>query len=256
MIRLALIVLLLWQGAVTALGIPRFLLPGPLAVAGAVAEGWAALARAAAITLAETAAGFALGAGTGVLLALAMGLLAPLRRALMPVLAFSQTVPVFAFAPLLTLWLGYGIAPKIAIVALMTVFPVASAFGDGLSRTPRVFRDLADSMGATPLEAMRIVRIPAALPDLASGLRIAAVHAPAAAIVGEWVGGSRGLGALMIQSAGRMKIDAMFAALAATILIALAFAAAVSRLARRLERHAAGLPGPAPRSPAVLPQRP
>ena len=238
--RLAVIFVLLWQLAVTALQIPRFLLPGPLAVAQAMIDGRAALARATLTTLAEIAAGFAIGACLGVLLALAMGLLAPLRRALMPLMTLSQTVPIFAFAPLLTLWLGYGIAPKIAIVALMVFFPVASAFGDGLLRTPRVFRELADSMGATPLEAMRIVRIPAALPDLASGLRIAAAYAPAAAIVGEWVGGSRGLGALMIQSSGRMKIDAMFAALAATILIAVIFKAAVSRLALRLDRHAAG----------------
>ncbi|MCZ0963980.1 ABC transporter permease [Paracoccus benzoatiresistens] len=240
MIRLAVIFLLFWQLAVTGLRIPHFLLPGPLAVAQAMLDGRTTLARAALTTLAEIAAGFVIGAALGILMALAMGLLAPLRRALMPLMTLSQTVPIFAFAPLLTLWLGYGIAPKIAIVALMVFFPVASAFGDGLARTPRVYRELADSMGATPIEAMRIVRIPAALPDLASGLRIAAVYAPAAAIVGEWVGGSRGLGALMIQSSGRMKIDQMFAALAATILIAVVFKAAVSRLALRLEHHAAG----------------
>jgi putative hydroxymethylpyrimidine transport system permease protein len=239
-IRLALAFLLAWQLTVWAFGIPRFLLPGPLAVGRATLDAPDLLARAALTTLAEIAAGFAIGAGLGVVLALLMGLLPALRRALLPVMTFSQTVPIFAFAPLLTLWLGYGIAPKIAIVALMVFFPVASSFGDGLARTPKVFRELADSMGATPLEAMRIVRIPAALPDLASGLRIAAVYAPAAAIVGEWVGGSRGLGAVMIQAGGRMKIDQMFAALAATVLIAVAFKALVSRLALRLERHAAG----------------
>nr|WP_235986338.1 ABC transporter permease subunit [Paracoccus aerius] len=226
--------------AVWAFGIPRFLLPGPLAMGRAMLGAPDLLARAALTTLAEIAAGFVIGAGLGVVLALLMGLLPALRRALLPVMTFSQTVPIFAFAPLLTLWLGYGIAPKIAIVALMVFFPVASSFGDGLARTPKVFRELADSMGATPLEAMRIVRIPAALPDLASGLRIAAVYAPAAAIVGEWVGGSRGLGAVMIQAGGRMKIDQMFAALAATVLIAVAFKALVSRLALQLERHAAG----------------
>ena len=240
MIRLALAFLLAWQLAVWAFGIPRFLLPGPLAMGRAMLGAPDLLARAALTTLAEIAAGFVIGAGLGVVLALLMGLLPALRRALLPVMTFSQTVPIFAFAPLLTLWLGYGIAPKIAIVALMVFFPVASSFGDGLARTPKVFRELADSMGATPLEAMRIVRIPAALPDLASGLRIAAVYAPAAAIVGEWVGGSRGLGAVMIQAGGRMKIDQMFAALAATVLIAVAFKALVSRLALRLERHAAG----------------
>ena len=238
MIRLALAFLLAWQLAVWAFGIPRFLLPGPLAVGRAMLDAPDLLARAALTTLAEIAAGFVIGAGLGVVLALLMGLLPALRRALLPVMTFSQTVPIFAFAPLLTLWLGYGIAPKIAIVALMVFFPVASAFLDGLSRTPRVFRELADSLGATPLEALRIVRIPAALPHLASGLRIAAVHAPPAAIVGEWVGGSRGLGALMIQASGRMKIDQMFAALGMTILIAVVFQAVVLRLVRRLDHSA------------------
>ena len=240
MIRLALCFLLAWQLAVTALRLPRYLLPGPLDVARAVLDSPVPLARAAMATGAEILAGFAIGAALGILLALGTALLPPLRRALTPLMTLSQTVPVFAFAPLMTLWLGYGIAPKIAIVALMVFFPVASAFGDGLARTPRVLRELADSLGATPLEAMRIVRIPAALPDLASGLRIGATYAPAGAIVGEWVGGSRGLGALMIQANGRMKIDQMFAALAATILIAATFKALVSRGAARLERFAAG----------------
>ena len=169
-----------------------------------------------------------------------MAVLAPLRRALMPVLTFSQTVPIFALAPLLTLWLGYGLAPKIAVVTLIVFFPVAQAFLDGLSRTPRVYRELALSLGATPLEALRIVRIPAALPDLASGLRIGATYAPVGAVVGEWVGGARGLGALMIQANGRMKIAEMFAALLLITLLSAAFRAAVSRAAGRLERHAAG----------------
>lgn len=238
MIRFGVIFVLLWQAVVTGLHIPRFLLPGPLTVAAAMIDIRIALMRAALTTMGEIAAGFAVGAALGVFMALAMSLLALLRRALMPLLTLSQTVPIFAFAPLLTLWLGYGIAPKIAIVALMVFFPVASAFLDGLSRTPRVFRELADSLGATPLEALRIVRIPAALPHLASGLRIAAVHAPPAAIVGEWVGGSRGLGALMIQASGRMKIDQMFAALGMTILIAVVFQAVVLRLVRRLDHSA------------------
>lgn len=240
MIRTAVLLLLVWQGFVWALAIPPFLLPGPLAVAGAAVDSPGPLARAALITLAEVVAGFAIGAGLGTLLAVVLALWAPLRRAIMPAMTVSQTVPVFAFAPLLTLWLGYGFAPKIAIVALIVFFPVASGFLDGLTRTPLVLHELALSMGATPFQAMRIVRIPAALPDLASGLRITAVYAPAAAIVGEWVGGSHGLGALMIQSVGRMRIDTMFAALLATILIALGFKALVSRLALRLERFAAG----------------
>lgn len=239
MIRCA-VFLLAWQGAVAALQVPPFLLPGPVAVARALWDGQAGLARDALITLGETVAGFAIGATLGVVLALGMALRAPLRRALMPVLTISQTVPVFAFAPLLTLWLGYGIAPKVAVVALIVFFPVAQTFLDGLSRTPKVFRELADSMGATSIEALRIVRIPAALPDLASGLRIGATYAPVGAVIGEWVGGAKGLGAAMIQASGRMKTDQMFAALVLIVLIAVAFRGVVSLMAARLDRYAGG----------------
>ncbi|WP_128255463.1 ABC transporter permease [Falsirhodobacter deserti] len=236
MIRIALCLLALWQGAVLLLDLPRFLLPGPVAVARAAWAEQAVLAHAATITLTEIGAGFAIGAGLGTVLAPLLALLPPLRRITEPVLTLSQTIPIFAFAPLLTLWLGYGMAPKIAIVALIVFFPVASAFLDGLTRTPKVLVELGESMGATPLCAMRIIRIPAALPDLASGLRIASVYAPAGAVIGEWVGGSKGLGALMIHANGRMKTDQMFAALAATVLAALAFRFVIGLIAARLER--------------------
>ena len=143
------------------------------------------------------------------------------RQFLRPVLVLTQALPVFALAPILTLWLGYGIGSKILMAVLIIYFPVASAFYDGLMGTPRGWLDLAKSMQATPRQVLWRVRMPAALPSLASGLRLAAVYAPIGAIIGEWVGASQGLGYLMLLANGRAKIDLMFAALAVLAVLTL-----------------------------------
>ena len=130
-------VLLLWQGLIWLGGIPPFLLPSPAAVADALWLNRAEIARNAGFTLLEVMLGFTLGAGLGAALAVAMGFSARLTGILRPILTFSQTIPVFALAPILTLWLGFGIAPKIAMTVLIVFFPVTAAFLDGLTRTPQ-----------------------------------------------------------------------------------------------------------------------
>ena len=221
-------VLLLWQGLILLGGIPPFLLPSPAAVADALWLNRAEIARNAGFTLLEVMLGFTLGAGLGAALAVAMGFSARLTGILRPILTFSQTIPVFALAPILTLWLGFGIAPKIAMTVLIVFFPVTAAFLDGLTRTPQAALDLAQVMGASRARIMWHLRIPAALPSLATGLRLAAVYAPIGAVIGEWVGGARGLGALMIHANGRMKTDLVFAALLVLSVLTVVFARLVA----------------------------
>lgn len=225
--------LMLWQGLILATGLPPYLLPGPLAVAEALLTHRVPLARASLRTGTEILAGFALGAGSGAALAVAMAALPRLAAMLRPVLLLSQVIPIFALAPILTLWLGYGMAAKIVVAALICFFPVASGFFDGLMRTAPACLDLARTMGAGSGRVMCHIRIPMALPMLGSGLKLAAVYAPVGAVIGEWVGGSEGLGAVMIHANGRMRIDLSFAALALVTVIALGFHAAVSRAVTR-----------------------
>ena len=203
-LALILSVLALWQGLIWLADMPSFLLPAPAAVAEALWLNRIEIARNAGFTLTEVVLGFTLGSVIGAALAVAMGFSARLTGILRPILTFSQTIPVFALAPILTLWLGFGMAPKIAMTVLIVFFPVAAAFLDGLGRTPQAALDLAQVMGASRGRIMRHLRIPAALPHLATGLRLAAVYAPIGAVIGEWVGGARGLGALMILAYGRM----------------------------------------------------
>lgn len=230
-------VLLLWQGLILLGGIPPFLLPSPAAVADALWLNRAEIARNAGFTLLEVMLGFTLGAGLGAALAVAMGFSARLTGILRPILTFSQTIPVFALAPILTLWLGFGIAPKIAMTVLIVFFPVTAAFLDGLTRTPQAALDLAQVMGASRTRIMWHLRIPAALPSLATGLRLAAVYAPIGAVIGEWVGGARGLGALMIHANGRMKTDLVFAALLVLSVLTVVFARLVALAVARIWRR-------------------
>ena len=202
-----------WQVLVWASGVEPFILPGPLSVARALAERWETLAAHAWITFAEILLGLALGTVLGSASALLVATFRPARRWLMPVLVVSQAIPVFALAPMLVLWLGYGLPSKVAMATLIIYFPVTAAFFDGLRRTDPGWLDLARTMGGSRWAVLRVIRIPAALPALSSGLRVATAVAPIGAVVGEWVGSSGGLGYLMLHANARMQIDLMFAAL-------------------------------------------
>jgi putative hydroxymethylpyrimidine transport system permease protein len=191
------------------------------------------IAHHAVYTIAEVLLGLLLGVAVGGLSALLLGYFRPARRWLMPVLVVSQAVPVFAIAPLLVLWFGYGMGSKVVMATLIIYFPVTAAFFDGLRRTEPGWLDLARTMGGSRWAALRHIRLPAALPALASGIRVATAVAPIGAVVGEWVGSSRGLGYLMLHANGRMQIDLMFAALFTLALFAVALYFAVDTTLRR-----------------------
>jgi putative hydroxymethylpyrimidine transport system permease protein len=186
------------------------------------------------VTLLEILLGLACGTLLGIGVALLLAASGMARRWVLPLVVASQAVPVFAIAPLLVVWLGYGIASKIAMATLIIFFPVASAFFDGLRRTDSGLLDLARLYGAGPLDILRLVRVPAALPALASGLRVAAAAAPIGAVVGEWVGASAGLGFVMLHANARMQTDVLFAALLVLGLMATLLWRAVDLLLARL----------------------
>lgn len=225
----ALLGLALWQGAVWATGLPRFILPGPLLVAETMWKSRALLAEHALVTMAEVGIGLVLGTLLGTLSAIGLAGSRTARELVRPLLVFSQAVPVFALAPILTLWFGYGLGSKVVMALIIIYFPVTSAFLDALLRPDRDWIGLARIMGASPARIMWHIRIPAALPGLASGLRLAAVYAPIGAIIGEWVGASRGLGYLMLLANGRAKTDLMFAALIVLAVFTVILHAAVNR---------------------------
>ncbi|CCQ73935.1 ABC transporter permease [Magnetospira sp. QH-2] len=226
--------LLLWQGLVWGTGAPHYILPGPGKVALALLERWDDILTHALTTGTEIVLGLILGTLLGGGSAIAMASARPVRRWLMPVLVVSQAVPVFALAPILVLWLGYGMASKVAMAVLIIYFPVTAAFLDGLRRADPGWLDLARTMGATRRAVLWQIRLPAALPALGSGLRVATAVAPIGAVVGEWVGSSSGLGYLMLHANGRMQVDLMFAALLVLAVMAVILYFAVDAGVKRL----------------------
>lgn len=222
-----------WQGLVVATGVPPFILPGPVRVLETLFESRTLIAGHALVTMGEVLLGLVLGAILGFATAIGIASSDRMRGVLLPILVFTQTIPVFALAPLLTLWLGYGLWSKVVMALIIIYFPVTSAFSDALLRTPPGWIDMARVMGATPLRMMLRIKIPAALPGLASGLRLGAVYAPIGAIIGEWVGASQGLGYLMLLANGRAKTDLMFAALITLAVLTLCLHAGIDRLCRR-----------------------
>ncbi len=229
-------ILALWQGLVAVTGVPHFILPGPGRVFLALVDRYDTLAANAVVTAIEILAGLAIGVALGVLSGLVLVTFGSARRWMLPLLVVSQALPVFALAPLLTLWLGYGMASKVAMAVLIIYFPVTAAFYDGLRRTDPVWIDLARTMDASTSAILRHIKVPAAMPAFASGVRIAASVAPIGAVVGEWVGSSRGLGYMMLHANGRMQIDVMFAALLVLGAMALALYFTIDHGLRRLVR--------------------
>ncbi len=231
---IAVVLLLAWQAVIIIFAPPPFMLPPPAKVWQALVSRPELWTRDAPTTLIETVIGLITGSIAGVLLALAMMLAPPLGRVLMPLLVVTQAFPVFAIAPLLVLWFGFGIGSKIVMATIAIFFPVASAFHDGLTRTEESLIDLGRLHRARPDQELFLLRVPNALPALASGLRVAAVYAPVGALIGEWVGASSGLGYAMLMANGRAQTDVVFAALALLAVMALLVRAVVVALTRRI----------------------
>lgn len=214
---------MLWQLVVALTGVPHYILPGPVKVFEAIAANRISLLHHLGTTFTEIVAGFLIGILVGTLTALTMFLSPLLKRWMLPVLVISQAIPVFALAPILVLWFGYGMASKIAMAVLIIYFPVTSSFYHGMQRTDRDLLELTRVMNAPMMSVIRYIVIPSALPAFASGVRVATAVAPIGAVVGEWVGSSAGLGFYMLHANARMQVDIMFAALTVLSVTALLF---------------------------------
>jgi len=228
-----LMILGLWQAVVMVFDMPSFILPSPMEVLSRLVTRFDVLMKHTLVTGQEIVLGLLLGLSMGLFFALQMLLFKPLKRWLLPILIASQAIPVFAIAPVLMLWLGYGIASKVVMAAIIIFFPVTTCCYDGLRNTPTGYLDLAKTMGATKWQLLKHIQLPAALPTLASGIRVAVVIAPIGAVVGEWVGSSAGLGYLMLQANARMIIDEMFAALFILALLSVSLYFITDKLLKR-----------------------
>lgn len=203
----------LWQISIWFFKPPKYLFPAPEAVLDAFLSNPDYLISNMFITMQEMVLGFLIGSFAGIVIALLLSQFKILDRYLMPLVVVTQTLPVFAIAPLLVIWFGFGIGSKIVMAGLIIFFPVTSAFYDGLKSTSTTWLDLAQSWKMSKLQTLIHFRIPAALPSLMTGLKVAATIAPIGAVVGEWAGAAGGLGFVMLQANARTQTDVVFASL-------------------------------------------
>jgi putative hydroxymethylpyrimidine transport system permease protein len=221
---------LIWQCLFWLLQLPTYLFPSPIQILLSLMKYSTLLLQETAITFFEAIAGLLLGSFLGIVMALLMMIYRPLGRWMMPIMLVSQAIPTFAIAPIVVLWLGYGVLAKVAVIIFMLFFPVASSFYDGLRRTEPAWLEMANIMGATPNRTLRYLRIPAAVPALVIGLKVATAYAPIGAVVSEWVGASHGLGFLMLNANARAQTDLMFACLIILVLMSLLLFFSVDKL--------------------------
>jgi ABC-type nitrate/sulfonate/bicarbonate transport system permease component len=221
-IALVLAILVAWEAYVRLAAVEPVVLPGPLRVLEALWTYRDDALRHAIPTLVETVLGFALAVVLAVAVAAAMDRAPAARRAVEPLLVTSQTIPVVALAPLFLLWFGFGLAPKVLVVVLVTFFPITVALLDGFRSVPLDAEDLMRSYGASDGQSFRLLRWPAALPSFFTGLRISVVYAVIGAVFGEYVGAREGLGIWMQLSQNAFRTDLVFAAILVTTVLSLA----------------------------------
>lgn len=234
-------VLAVWEVAVRALAVPAFLLPPPSAIASAAVADAPALLGALVVTAEAALLGFAMSAVLGVATAVALASSKILERAVYPYTVFLQTVPVVAIAPLLVIWFGPGLRAVSVASLVVALFPVIANTFAGLSSVEPPLRDLFRLYGATRLQTLVKLELPAALPSLFTGLRVASGLAVIGAIVGEFVAGfaerSAGLGITVLSAYRQLRTDLLFAAVVLASLLGLALFAAVGATGRVVLRR-------------------
>lgn len=223
-----------WQVAGELFQVPKWLLPSPLDIAAALVTSNQLLAIHAWVTLQEVLAGFALSFVAGVALAVGIAYSRVVERAVYPFVVASQTVPVVAIAPILLIWFGYGLLPKVIVVALICFFPIVVNTVDGLRSVDPNLVKLLRSMGASRWQLFAKAQFPTSLPYLFSGTRVAVAVSVIGAVIGEWVGASAGLGYLMVRSASQFQTARVFAAIVVLSVLGVALFVSVGMLERRL----------------------
>ncbi|HEX6687801.1 MAG TPA: ABC transporter permease [Solirubrobacterales bacterium] len=216
------------------LGLEPFLVPSPAEIASALWDNRSLLAENAWVTLQEILLGFLIGLGAGLGFALLLRISGLLRRATYPLMVASQAVPILVFAPILVVWFGYGIGPKLAVVALVCFFPIAVATADGLRSVDPETTKMMRTLDASRRQLLWRVEAPTSLPFAFSGARIAVAFAPIAAVFGEWVGADSGLGHLILQDNAQLETARVFAAAALLAVIGVGLFGLLALAERRI----------------------
>ncbi len=233
----ALLVIVIWEGIVRSLDVPAYLLPPPTAIAAAVRENLSLLIVDTVVTMIEAVAGLLLAFGVAIGLSLTFARFSLVERSIMPFVVAFQAVPVIAIAPLLVLWFGNGMAGKVVMAAIICFFPAVINLSRGLQAIRPSALVLMKSLSATPVQILRYLRIPSAMPYAFAALRISATLSVIGAIVAEISGATRGLGFRIVISSYRTDTRMLFAALLFAVLLGLSFYFTTTLVERAVQRR-------------------
>jgi len=215
------LLVLLWEAAVGSGFVPRFILPSPFDVLKAFVLTMPDMKNHIFVTLQEALTGFAIAIVFSLVLAMTMDRISAVKKALYPLLIVSQTIPIIVLAPLFMLWFGFGVLPKIIVVVLVCFFPIIISLLEGLSSVDTDMVNLLKSMGASKSQIFNIVKLPASMVGLFSGLRIAATYSIMGAVIGEWLGGEKGIGFYMVRVKHSFAVDKVFAAILVVVILSM-----------------------------------
>lgn len=227
------IILFVWQAASSTGLVPKFMLPSPVDVVKAFASDFPLLMDNARVTLVEAFAGLFMGILIGFLMAVAMDRFRCVYQAFYPLIVLTQTVPTIAIAPLLVLWFGYEMMPKVILIIIVTFFPITVSLLDGFRAADKDTISLLRSMGASKMQIFWFVKFPGSLNQFFASLRISVSYAVVGAVISEWLGGFNGLGVYMIRVKKAFSFDKMFAVIFLISAISLMLMWAVNLLQRK-----------------------
>jgi ABC-type nitrate/sulfonate/bicarbonate transport system permease component len=229
-----LVILILWELVVNLGVVERYILPSPTDIVTALTANWSDIMMHTGVTFFEGMTGLLVAVCLSLIMAIVMDQLPVVKKAIYPVLVISQTVPIIVIAPLLAMWFGFGIAPKIFVVVLVCFFPITVNLIEGLQSVDGELINLVRSMGATKSQIFAKIKFPSALPYFFSGLKIAATYSIMGAVIGEWLGGKAGLGVYMLRARHAFALDLVFASILVIVILSIMLFYGIAGIQRAL----------------------
>ncbi|WP_433945264.1 ABC transporter permease [Paenibacillus sp. SN-8-1] len=229
--------ILVWQIATSVFAIDKWVLPSPTDIGKEAAADPANLWAKTLSTLQLTLLGLVIGLAVGLIIAIALHFIPILKSALYPLIILSQNIPTIALAPLLVVWFGFDLTPKLIIITLVCFFPVAVATLDGLSRTDHVMLNYMRMIGASKGQIFRKLELPYALPSILSGVKIASTYSVMGAIIAEWMGSGTGIGQYMMMQKSSFRTDRIFVAIMIIVVMSLLLFTLIVLLEKWLIRY-------------------
>ncbi len=227
-----LLMLIIWQLAVIFFEVEKWLLPGPIDIAREMVASFPRLMMHTWSTVRNCLVGFTVGAVCGIVTALAMHLYRPIKSTLAAVLVFTQNIPIIVLGPLLVVWFGFGLLPKVIIIALVCYFPIAVSMMNGLADPDHAMRNYMRMLGVSRLQMLFKLEIPHSLGHLFSGLKISATYSVMGAVISEWLGASKGIGYFMTLSSSAYRTDRVFASILVVVVLSLSLYALIGLIER------------------------